>query len=54
MGNFKVGQSLINITNGIIGTFIKEFYATGHGMIIHVRVPDGRIYYAPSHQWRPL
>jgi hypothetical protein len=42
---------LINRPNGITGTFLREFRATGFGYITIVRVADGREYKAPSHEW---
>ena len=48
---FKVGEKL-NSTDGIVGTFVREFRATGIGYLIVVRVADGREYKAPSNEWR--
>lgn len=46
-------MKLRNKTNGIIGTFVREFRATGFGMIVIVQVPDGRLYRAPKAEWEP-
>lgn len=33
------------------GTFIKEYEATYYGVIIQIRLADGRIYFAPKHEF---
>lgn len=48
---FYKGELLKNIYTGIIGTFLKEYRVTGHGMYVQVMCKDGRIYYAPKEMW---
>ena len=48
----KVGQLLMNVEDGIIGTFLREFRATGFGDITIVKTLDGREYKAPSDEWK--
>lgn len=49
---FKVGQLLMHVEEGIIGTFLKEFRATGVGYITVVKTLDGREYKAPNNEWQ--
>lgn len=49
---FQEGDKLVNTTNRITGEFVKEFRATGFGLIVVVKVPDGRLYRAPKNEWR--
>ncbi|WP_306540857.1 hypothetical protein [Dysgonomonas sp.] len=47
-------KRLIHIYTGNIGVFIKEYYATGHGYLTQIKRDDGRIYYAPSGEFKPI
>jgi len=42
---------LKHLLSGSVGTFIKEYYATGHGYLTQIELADGRIYYAPSYEF---
>lgn len=50
----SIHLKLRNKTNGITGTLVKEFKATGFGSIIIVRVADGRLYRAPKEEWEEV
>ncbi len=45
---------LKHLLSGHDGTFIKEYYATGHGYLTQIKLADGRIYYAPSSKFVPI
>lgn len=47
-------RKLIHILTGNIGVFIKEYYVTGRGYTTQIRLSDGRIYYAPSIEFKPI
>lgn len=42
---------LIHKLTGNTGIFIKEYYVTGVGYTTQIKQDDGRIYYAPSHEF---
>lgn len=45
---------LIHKLTGNIGVFVKEYYVTGRGSTTQIRLKDGRIYYAPSGEFKPI
>lgn len=45
---------LIHIHTGNTGIFLKEYYATGHGYLTRIKMNDGRIYYAPSGEFKEI
>lgn len=47
-------RKLIHILTGNIGVFIKEYYVIGRGYTTQIRLSDGRIYYAPSIEFKPI
>ena len=47
-------KRLIHVQTGNIGVFLKEYYATGHGYLTQIKMDDGRIYYAPSCEFKPI
>jgi hypothetical protein len=51
---FCKGQRIRNITNGIVGTYLRTFRATGVGEIIIIQCPDGRQYRAPEYEWESI
>jgi len=50
MKNYTI--RLIHILTGNTGVFLKEYYVTGRGYTIQIKLDDGRIYYAPSIEFR--
>lgn len=47
-------MTLKHSLTGNIGTFIKEYYVTGYGYLTQIKLPDGRIYYAPSYEFTSI
>lgn len=47
-------KRLIHVQTGNVGVFLKEYYATGHGYLTQIKMDDGRIYYAPSFEFKPI
>lgn len=47
-------KRLKHILSGNIGVFLKEYYVTGRGYATQIKLDDGRIYYAPSHEFEPI
>lgn len=38
------------LTNNV-GVFVKEYYPTGRPLTMQIKLNDGRIYYAPKHEF---
>lgn len=47
-------KMLIHISSGNTGVFLKEYYVTGRGYTTQIKLSDGRIYYAPSVEFKPI
>lgn len=47
-------KRLIHNLSGNLGMFLKEYYVTGRGYTTQIKLDDGRIYYAPSHEFKPI
>ena len=47
-------KRLIHIHTQNVGTFLKEYYVTGHGYLTQIKMDDGRVYYAPSCEFKPI
>lgn len=47
-------KRLIHILSENIGVFLKEYHTTGRGYTTQIKLNDGRIYYAPSHEFKPI
>lgn len=43
----------VHILTGKVGTFVKEFQ-NPYGRAIMIRLDNGREWYAPAHEFRPL
>ena len=43
---------LVHIYTGNVGKFVKEYEATGIGLMTQIELKDGMIYYAPSREFR--
>lgn len=44
-------ERLKHLGTGNIGVFLKDYYVTGRGYTTQIKMDDGRIYYAPSHEF---
>lgn len=49
--NFKMGDKVICIPTGVVGTIIKFYTPTASCSQIMVQTSDGRKYHAPQHTW---
>ena len=45
-------MKLIHNQTGNIGFFIKEYTPTGRGSTTQIKLADGRIYFAPSSEFK--
>lgn len=49
---FDVGDRIVCISSGIVGICTKIYVPTACGEQTMVRTDDGRMYHAPSGEWR--
>lgn len=52
-GNIS-NRLLMHIITGNIGVFLKEYKPTGKPFTTQIKMEDGRIYFAPSHEFRAM
>ena len=45
-------MKLIHVFTGNAGYFIKEHKPTGRALTTQIKMNDGRVYFAPSHEFR--
>ncbi len=48
----KVGDRVICGTSGVVGIVIKKYFPTACAEQIMVKTDDGRLYHAPTTEWR--
>lgn len=51
---FDIGDKVICKVSGVIGTVEKFYFPTACAEQTMIRTPDGRLYHAPTSEWKKV
>lgn len=52
MNDVKIGDKVICLESGIVGTVVKEYFPTACEKQTMIKTEDGRLYHAPTRTFR--